>query len=128
MPGAISPVKAPFSSMYMFSAPTSTFVPFTASTTGTISIAGTQYTTSTSSDFTKSFNSSTNLTASLGVMFIFQFPATIFLLAIFSLLLTEFTLSYDSNTFVICTIHKERASLTKLLVICCNNTRKLFAL
>ena len=48
----ISPVKAPFSSKYMFSAPTATFVPFTASTTGTMSIAGTQYTTSTSSDLT----------------------------------------------------------------------------
>ena len=40
--GEISPVKAPFSSIYIFSAPTVTFVPFTASTTGTISTAGTQ--------------------------------------------------------------------------------------
>ena len=60
----------------------STFVPFVASTTGTISIAGTQYTTSTLSFFTKSFNSFTKATASLGVLFIFQLPAIILLLAI----------------------------------------------
>ena len=52
-----------------------------ASTTGIMSIAGTQNTTSTSSLFTSGFRVSTNLTASLGVMFIFQLPAIIFFLA-----------------------------------------------
>src|SRR5699024_11004505 len=65
----------------MFSAPTWILVPFTASTTGTMSIAGTQKTTSTSSFATNGFKVFTNSTASLGVMFIFQFPAIIFLLA-----------------------------------------------
>ena len=80
--GEISPVKAPFSSKYMFSAPTWMLEPFAASTTGRISIAGTQNTTSTSSLATNGFKVSTNLTASLGVMFIFQFPAIIFFLDI----------------------------------------------
>ena len=74
---------APFSSKYMFSAATAMFVPLQASTTGTMSIAGTPNTTSTSSFCTSGFRVSTNLTASLGVMFIFQFPAIIFFLAIF---------------------------------------------
>ena len=88
--GEISPVYAPFSSKYIFSAPTWMFVPLAASTTGTMSIAGTQNTTSTSSFTTNGFNVSTNLTASLGVMFIFQLPAIIFFLAmILYLLLIE---------------------------------------
>ena len=44
-------------------------------------MAGTQKTTSTSSFATSGFNVLTNSTASLGVMFIFQFPAIIFFLA-----------------------------------------------
>ena len=86
--GEISPVYAPFSSKYMFSAPTWMFVPLAASTTGMISIAGTQNTTSTSSLTTNGFNVSTNLTASLGVMFIFQLPAIIFFLAMMIYLLS----------------------------------------
>ncbi len=81
--GEISPVYAPFSSKYIFSAPTWMLEPFTASTTGMISIAGTQNTTSTSSFATNGFNSFTKATASLGVMFIFQLPAIIFFLDIF---------------------------------------------
>ena len=79
--GEISPVKAPFSSKYIFSAPIWMLEPFAASTTGMISMAGTQKTTSTSSFATSGFNVLTNSTASLGVMFIFQFPAIIFFLA-----------------------------------------------
>ena len=80
--GEISPVYAPLSSKYIFSAPTWMLVPFAASTTGTMSIAGTQNTTSTSSFATNGFSSSTRATASLGVLFIFQLPAIIFFLAI----------------------------------------------
>ena len=79
--GEISPVKAPFSSKYIFSAPIWMLEPFAASTTGMISMAGTQKTTSTSSFATSGFNVLTNSTASLGVMFIFQFLAIIFFLA-----------------------------------------------
>ena len=79
--GEISPVYAPFSSKYIFSAPTSMFVPSHAFTTGMMSIAGTQNTTSASSVLTSGFNVSTSATASDGVMFIFQFPAIIFFLA-----------------------------------------------
>ena len=50
-------------------------------------IAGTQNTTSTSSFFTSGFNSSINFTVSLGVLFIFQFPAIIFLRIILSFLI-----------------------------------------
>ena len=91
--GEISPVYAPLSSKYIFSAPTWILVPFTASATGIMSIAGTQNTTSTSSLATNGFNSSTKATASLGVLFIFQFPATIFFLAIFPNLLILFIVS-----------------------------------
>ena len=80
--GEISPVKAPFSSKYMFSAPTWILVPLHASTTGIISIAGTQNTTSTLSFLTKGLSSFTRATASLGVLFIFQLPAIIFVLDI----------------------------------------------
>ena len=72
---------APLSSKYIFSAPTWILLPLTASTTGTMSIAGTQNTTSTSSFATSGFSSSTRATASLGVLFIFQLPAIIFFLA-----------------------------------------------
>ena len=81
--GAISPVYAPLSSKYIFSAPISMLLPFAASIAGIMLIAGTQNTTSASSVATKGFNSLINATASLGVLFIFQFPAIIFLLAIF---------------------------------------------
>ncbi len=57
MLGAISPVYAPLSSKYIFSAPMLMFEPFAASIAGTIEIAGTQNTTSTSSLATKGFNS-----------------------------------------------------------------------
>ena len=57
------------------------FVPSHAFTTGMMSIAGTQNTTSASSVLTSGFNVSTSATASDGVMFIFQFPAMIFFLA-----------------------------------------------
>ena len=98
----ISPVYAPLSSKYIFSAPTATFVPLTASTTGTMSIAGTQYTTSTASFLTKSFNSFTKATASLGVLFIFQLPAIILFLA---MILFPF---YNNLLMgAIFTIHKE---------------------
>ena len=53
--------------------------PFAASIAGIMSIAGTQNTTSTSSFAQSGFNIFTNSTASLGVLFIFQLPATIFL-------------------------------------------------
>ena len=61
---------------------------FAAIIAGMISIAGTQNTTSTSSFATNGFNSFTRATASLGVLFIFQLPAIIFLLAISPFLLT----------------------------------------
>ena len=80
--GEISPVYAPLSSKYMFSAPMQMLEPFAASIAGIISIAGTQNTTSTSSFATNGFNSFTSATASLGVLFIFQLPAIIFFLAI----------------------------------------------
>ena len=80
--GEISPVYAPLSSKYIFSAPIWIFVPSAASIAGIMSIAGTQNTTSASSFATSGANSFTNAFASLGVLFIFQFPAIIFFLAI----------------------------------------------
>ena len=80
--GEISPVYAPFSSKYIFSAPTWMLLPFAASTTGMISIAGTQNTTSASSVTTRDLSVFTSSTASEGVIFIFQLPAIIFFLAI----------------------------------------------
>ena len=53
-----------------------------ASTTGMISIAGTQNTTSASSVTTRDLSVFTSSTASEGVIFIFQLPAIIFFLAI----------------------------------------------
>ena len=88
--GEISPVKAPFSSKYMFSAPIWMLVPLAASIAGMMSIAGTQNTTSTSSFATNGFNVFTSSTASEGVIFIFQFPAIIFFLAMSEFLLFLF--------------------------------------
>ena len=84
MLGAISPVYAPLSSKYIFSAPMLIFVPLAASIAGTMLIAGTQNTTSTSSFCTNGFNSLIKATASLGVLFIFQLPAIIFFLMLMS--------------------------------------------
>ena len=80
--GAISPVYAPLSSKYIFSAPISILLPLAASMAGIISIAGTQKTTSTSLFATNGFNSFISAVVSEGVLFIFQFPAIIFLLDI----------------------------------------------
>ena len=54
-------------------------LPTAASIAAGMSIAGTQNTTSEVSLATNGFNSSINAFASLGVLFIFQFPATIVL-------------------------------------------------
>ena len=95
MLGAISPVYAPLSSKYIFSAPMLMLVSFAASMAGTKSIAGTQNTTSTSSFATNGFNSFINATASLGVLFIFQLPAIIFFLMFMSpLYVNTFSISY----------------------------------
>ena len=55
-------------------------VPATACTAGTMSMAGTQNTTSASAPATSGFRVSINAMASEGVLFIFQFPAIIFFL------------------------------------------------
>ena len=73
--GAISPVNAPFSSKYMFSAPMLMFVPSAAARAAGRSIAGTQKRTSTSSLANAALFSSMKAFASDGVMFIFQLPA-----------------------------------------------------
>ena len=105
--GEISPVKAPFSSKYIFSAPIMILEPFAASIAGMMSIAGTHRSTSTSSFATRGFNVLISSTAWLGVIFIFQLPAMIFFLAIIIHLLFLYCVSHrmhlclqaGSNTF-----------------------------
>ena len=74
------------------------FVPLQASTTGTMSIAGHRILRLLHRSATSGFKFSTNLTASLGVMFIFQFPAIIFFLAIF---LSPFYLLHSNCNFFV---------------------------
>ena len=97
--GEISPVYAPFSSKYIFSAPTWMLLPLAASITGMMSIAGTQNTTSASSVATSGFNVFTSSTASDGVMFIFQFPAMIFFLAILCSSYLSFAAATPGSSF-----------------------------
>ncbi len=81
MHGAISPVKAPFSSKYIFSAPILMLVPSAAARAAGRSMAGTQKRTSTSSFAKASLLSLMKAAAWLGVMFIFQLPAARIFLA-----------------------------------------------
>ena len=83
IPVEISPVYAPDSFQWQFSAPMPTWVPAAAATAAGTSIAGVQHTTST---FVKSFVASTtpftSAAVSDGLMFIFQLPAMIFFLIV----------------------------------------------
>ena len=88
----ISPVKAPLSAQWQFSAPIFTFVPFVVSRATYKSTKGTQAITSQSASLTAGITSSRRTLASAGVLFIFQLPAIIAFLFALSIINRPFVL------------------------------------
>ena len=84
MSAEISPVKAPLFSQCMFCAPTLMLLPLAAAATATRSTNGTQTTTSHWASATLDLSASTSSAPSQGSLFIFQLPAMMGFLILFT--------------------------------------------